>query len=267
MWTLLRRWWFIWRHYKQFYHTAIITLALVFLLSRRCDFTSPPLFLVFDANWLCLSLMLNPPVLSLTLSLFWSSLTLLESDPNCQLTDANWTVSELNCLTVWVLCYDRRSAGQSVLEQSTHLGLTTRSWLLSYSCGFVDLGRPLWREDGSVVCNCYWSSPAQSFLGPSPVGLVAIFYSLDSSLKVTVLDCLTTDVTSREVSPSRTDLKTRNRIVRCHKTTYLLRRKLLRWFPLPRKWTSDMFPIFRGWLLRGLVIVTYETATQSVAVV
>jgi hypothetical protein len=22
--------------------------------------------------------------------------------------------------------------------------------------GFVDLGRPLWREDGSVVCNCYW---------------------------------------------------------------------------------------------------------------
>jgi hypothetical protein len=25
------------------------------------------------------------------------------------------------------LCYDRRSAGQSVLEQSTHLGLTTRS--------------------------------------------------------------------------------------------------------------------------------------------
>jgi hypothetical protein len=28
------------------------------------------------------------------------------------------------------LCYDRRSAGQSVLEQSTHLGLTTRSLLL-----------------------------------------------------------------------------------------------------------------------------------------
>jgi hypothetical protein len=76
------------------------------------------------------------------------------------------------------LCYDRRSAGQSVLEQSTHLGLTTRSWLLSDSCGFVDLGRPLWREDGSVVCNCYWPSPAQSFSGPSPVGLVAIFYCL-----------------------------------------------------------------------------------------
>jgi hypothetical protein len=58
---------------------------------------------------------------------------------------------------------DRRSAGQSVFEQSTHLELTTRSWLLSDSCGFVGLGRPLWREDGSGVCNCYWPSPAQSF--------------------------------------------------------------------------------------------------------
>jgi hypothetical protein len=26
---------------------------------------------------------------------------------------------------VWVLCYDRRSVGQSALERSTHLGLTT----------------------------------------------------------------------------------------------------------------------------------------------
>jgi hypothetical protein len=76
------------------------------------------------------------------------------------------------------LYYDRRSAGHSVLEQSTHLGLTIRSWLLSDSCGFVGLGRPLWLEDGSVVCNCYWPSPTQSFSGPSPVGLVAIFYCL-----------------------------------------------------------------------------------------
>jgi hypothetical protein len=69
----------------------------------------------------------------------------------------------LHC--VCILCYDRRSAGQSVLEQSTHLGLTSRSLLLSDSYGFVDLGRPLWRDNGSVVYNCYWSSPAQSFLG------------------------------------------------------------------------------------------------------
>jgi hypothetical protein len=97
---------------------------------------------------------------------------------------------QLNSLSKSKLYYDRRSAGQSVLEQSTHLGLTTRSWLLPDSCGFVDLGRPLWREDGSVVCNCYWNSPAQSFLGPSPVGPVAIFYCLDSSLKVTVLELI-----------------------------------------------------------------------------
>jgi hypothetical protein len=50
------------------------------------------------------------------------------------------------------LCYDRRSVGQSVLVSSTHLGLTTRSLLLSDSCGLVDVGRSLWREDGSVVC-------------------------------------------------------------------------------------------------------------------
>jgi hypothetical protein len=53
--------------------------------------------------------------------------------------------------------------------------------------GLLIWGRPLWWEDGSAVCNCYWSSPAQSFLGPSPVRLVAIFYCLDSSLKVIVL--------------------------------------------------------------------------------
>jgi hypothetical protein len=33
------------------------------------------------------------------------------------------------------------SVGQSVLEESTHLGLTTGSLLLSDICGFVDVGR------------------------------------------------------------------------------------------------------------------------------
>jgi hypothetical protein len=41
-----------------------------------------------------------------------------------------------------------------------------------------DVWRSLWREDGSVVYNCSWSSPAQSFSGPSPIGLVTIFYCL-----------------------------------------------------------------------------------------
>jgi hypothetical protein len=52
------------------------------------------------------------------------------------------------------------------------------NFYLSDSCGFVDVGRPLWREDGSVVCNCCWASPAQSFSGPSPAGLMTIFYCL-----------------------------------------------------------------------------------------
>jgi hypothetical protein len=40
------------------------------------------------------------------------------------------------------------------------------------------VGRSLSREDGSVVYNCCWSSPAQSFSGPRPVALVTIFYCL-----------------------------------------------------------------------------------------
>jgi hypothetical protein len=40
------------------------------------------------------------------------------------------------------------------------------------------MGRSLWREDGSVVYFCCWPSPAQSFSGPSSVGLVIIFYCL-----------------------------------------------------------------------------------------
>jgi hypothetical protein len=50
-------------------------------------------------------------------------------------------------------CYGRWSVGQSVLVSSTHLGLKTRFLFLSDSCGFVNVGRPLWREDGSVFYN------------------------------------------------------------------------------------------------------------------
>jgi hypothetical protein len=50
--------------------------------------------------------------------------------------------------------------------------------LLSDSCRFVDLGRSVWREDGSVTYNCRWSSPAQSFSGPNTVGLATVFYCL-----------------------------------------------------------------------------------------
>jgi hypothetical protein len=70
------------------------------------------------------------------------------------------------------LCYDRRLVGQSVLMSSPQLGPKTRFLLLSKSYGFVDVGRPLWREDGSVVYNFCWPSP------PRPAGLMTIFYCL-----------------------------------------------------------------------------------------
>jgi hypothetical protein len=37
------------------------------------------------------------------------------------------------------------------------------------SCGFVDVGCPLWQEAGSVVFSCCWASPAQPFSGPIPI--------------------------------------------------------------------------------------------------
>jgi hypothetical protein len=95
-----------------------------------------------------------------------------------------WTALIDVCLTnlsnsvwVWVLCYDRLSVGQSVLEETNHLGFTTRFVLLSDSCGFVEMRSSLWREDRSITYNCCWFSTVQSFSGPSPVGLATIFYS------------------------------------------------------------------------------------------
>jgi hypothetical protein len=65
---------------------------------------------------------------------------------------------------------------------NTRLGPTTRFLLLSDSSGFVDVGHPIRREDGSVVYNCCWPSPGQSFSGPSPVGVKTIFCCPDSRL-------------------------------------------------------------------------------------
>jgi hypothetical protein len=75
-----------------------------------------------------------------------------------------------------MLCNDRLSVSQSVLVSSTHLVLKIAFLFLSDSCEFVDVGRPIWREDGSVVYCCCWSLPAQLLSGPSPVGLMIIFY-------------------------------------------------------------------------------------------
>jgi hypothetical protein len=85
----------------------------------------------------------------------------------------------------------RLTVGQSVsLGVEPHLGLMTRYLLLFDSYGLVFVGRPLWRENGSVFCACCWHSPAQSFSGPSHLGLVAIFYCLrfETSLFVASYD-------------------------------------------------------------------------------
>jgi hypothetical protein len=66
-------------------------------------------------------------------------------------------------------CYDRRSVGQSVLVYSAHPGLTTRFFFpfgirnTSDSNVLDSVGRPLWREDGSVFCMCRWPLPGQCF--------------------------------------------------------------------------------------------------------
>jgi hypothetical protein len=59
-----------------------------------------------------------------------------------------------------------------------HLGPMTRYLFLSDSYVLVSMGRPLWREHGSVFVMCRWSLPAQSFSGPSPLGLATVFYCL-----------------------------------------------------------------------------------------
>jgi hypothetical protein len=81
---------------------------------------------------------------------------------------------------LWTTCQSqiRSYVNTDGLGVKPHLEPKIRFLLLSDSCGFVDVGRPFWREDGSVVYNCCWSSPAQSFSGPSPAGLLTVFYCL-----------------------------------------------------------------------------------------
>jgi hypothetical protein len=51
-------------------------------------------------------------------------------------------------------------------------------WLFLDSCGFVDVGRPLWRVVGSVLFSFCRASPAQPFSHLSPTELMSIAYCL-----------------------------------------------------------------------------------------
>jgi hypothetical protein len=47
-------------------------------------------------------------------------------------------------------------------------------------CRFLDVGHPLWREDGSVIYlyNCFWDLQKLLLSGPSPTELTTILYGL-----------------------------------------------------------------------------------------
>jgi hypothetical protein len=68
-------------------------------------------------------------------------------------------------------------------------GTYDQIFLLSDSCWLFDVGRYLWREDGSVVYNCCWPSPMQSFSVRNPLGLVTIFYCLKFETSFFVASC------------------------------------------------------------------------------
>jgi hypothetical protein len=72
----------------------------------------------------------------------------------------------------------RPTVSRFVLVSSPFLGPKTRFLLVSNSCGFVDVGHALRREEECVIYNCCWPSPAQPFLVPSPAGLMTMFYCL-----------------------------------------------------------------------------------------
>jgi hypothetical protein len=94
----------------------------------------------------------------------------------------------INCLSLSLIL--RPTVSRPVCLGIKHpSGAYDQFLLLSDNCGF-DVGKWFWREDGSVIYNCSWPSPAQSFSCPSPVGLVTIFYCLrfETSLFVASYD-------------------------------------------------------------------------------
>jgi hypothetical protein len=58
------------------------------------------------------------------------------------------------------------------------MGLTTNLYYCLTVAGLLTLGALSDERTGLSFYNSCWPSPAQSFSGPSPVGLVAIFYRL-----------------------------------------------------------------------------------------
>jgi hypothetical protein len=113
--------------------------------------------------------------------------------------------SQAHILVVWyskhnsILCCSCQSESESESESESYVttdgqpaslswnkatiwGLRPDFYYLCDSYGLVLVGRPLWREVGSVFCMCFWPLPAQSFSGPSPWDLRPYFTVSDLRL-------------------------------------------------------------------------------------
>jgi hypothetical protein len=118
--------------------------------------------LLFRCDWLGSDLrivsfrcpLVNTPQLNTELNCLLNSLT-TRTQNDYPLTSER----TLEWVWVWALRYDRRSAGQSVSEQSTHLGLTTNLYYCLTAAGLLIWGA-LSDERTGVVYKCYWPSPA-----------------------------------------------------------------------------------------------------------
>jgi hypothetical protein len=69
----------------------------------------------------------------------------------------------------------------AVYRQSVRLGdkpLETHDTVILFSNWTLAVLHSLWREDESVIYNCCWSSPSQSFSGQIPTGLMTTYYFL-----------------------------------------------------------------------------------------
>jgi hypothetical protein len=75
----------------------------------------------------------------------------------------------------------------AVYRQSVRLGdkLQPNFIFQLNTCGYSPYVISLWREDGSVVYDCCWPTPPQSFSGPSPAGLMTTFYCLRFEIPTT----------------------------------------------------------------------------------
>jgi hypothetical protein len=80
---------------------------------------------------------------------------------------------------------DGQSMCLGVEPQAPIWGLWSDSYSWQNSWGCVDVGRPLWQEDGPVVYNCCWTLSAQSISGLNPTGIMTTFYYLKFALPQT----------------------------------------------------------------------------------